>query len=324
MTTDPSAQAIGVDLGGTKMLVGVVDGSPQVLHRSEAGSLGRSSEELLVSLESELREARAACPEAASIGLGIPCTIDREHGIALGAVNLPLVDVPIRDIVAESLEMPVFVDNDANVAALAEHRFGAARGATNAILLTIGTGIGGGIIINGEVYRGTTGAAAELGHLVIDQDGPRCQGNCPNHGCVESLASGTALGREGRAAAEKNPDSALGKALAAGEEIDGRLVTEAGLDGDGTAVGVLDLIGTRIGVALSSLSNVFEPDVLVIGGGVMAAGELLLEPARAELKVRALRPNRETPVLAAELGPQAGMIGAATTAREECAGLRVA
>lgn len=324
MATDPSAQAIGVDLGGTKMLVGVVDGVPNVLHRSKAGSFGRTTEQLLNSLEAELSAAHEACPQSASIGLGIPCTIDRERGVAVGAVNLPLLDVPIRDLVSEHLGIPVYVDNDANVAALAEHRFGAARGANNVIMLTIGTGIGGGIIIDGQLYRGSTGAGAEIGHLVIDEDGPRCQGNCPNHGCVESLASGTALGREGRAAAEAHPDSALGRALAAGEEIDGRRVTVAGLAGDGVAIEVLSLVGRRIGVALSSLANVFEPDVFVLGGGVMAAGELLLEPARAELQLRALRPNRDTPVRGAELGPEAGMIGAAAMAREEFAQVSVA
>ena len=150
-------------------------------------------------------------------------------------------------------------------------------------MLTIGTGIGGGLILNGEIYRGATGAGAELGHIVIDVDGPPCQGNCPNHGCVETLASGTALGREGRAAAEREPDSALGRLLAEGETIDGKAVTEAALAGDATAIGVFDLIGSRLGVALTSFANIFEPDVIVIGGGVIAAGDLLLEPAREEL-----------------------------------------
>jgi glucokinase len=187
-------------------------------------------------------------------------------------------------------------------------------------MLTIGTGIGGGIIANGEVYRGSTGAGAELGHVVIDQAGPPCQGNCPNRGCVEVLASGTALGREGRIAAETHPESALGRALAAGEEVDGRLVTRAALDGDGIAVEVVATIGRRLGVALSSLANVFEPDVIVIGGGVSAAGELLLEPAREELRSRALAPMNETRVAAADLGPDAGMIGAAVMALD---GVRV-
>jgi glucokinase len=249
--------------------------------------------------------------------VGVPCTIDRERGLAISAVNLPLIDVPLRDLVSERLGLPTFVDNDANCAALAEHRFGAARGARNAVVLTIGTGIGGGLIVNGEVYRGSTGAGAELGHVVIDSDGPPCQGNCPNRGCVEVLASGTALGKEGRIAAEAHPDSVLGRALAAGEEVDGRAVTVAALAGDGIAVQVVATIGTRLGVALATFANIFEPDVIVIGGGAAAAGELLLGPAREELRARALPPMNETPVVAAELGPEAGMVGAATMALEE-------
>ena len=135
------------------------------------------------------------------------------------------------------------------LAALAEHRFGAARGATNAVLLTIGTGIGGGLIIDGELYRGSTGAGAELGHMVIELDGPKCQGACPSHGCAEALASGTALGHYGRDAAERDPDSALGKALAAGEEFNGPLVTEAAQAGDATAVEVVEHVGRHLGAA---------------------------------------------------------------------------
>jgi glucokinase len=245
--------------------------------------------------------------------------MDRERGIAISAVNLPLIEVPIRDLISERIGIPTFVDNDANCAALAEHRFGAARGSTNAVMLTIGTGIGGGLVLGGEVYRGSTGAGAELGHVVIDQDGPRCQGNCPNRGCVEALASGTALAREGRAAAESAPGSALGRALASSGTIEGRDVTDAALAGDEIAREVVALIGTRLGVALSSLANIFEPDVIVIGGGVAAAGDLLLDPARAELRSRALPPQHATPVVLAELGPEAGMIGAATMALEESA-----
>jgi glucokinase len=302
------------------MAVGVVDERQTVLHRATEGTFGLSLDELLDELESELREGIEAHPGVEAVGLGIPCTIDRASGHAINAVNLPIVDVAIREIVSERIGLPTFIDNDANVAALAEHRFGAARGARNAIMLTIGTGIGGGLVLGGELYRGTTGAGAELGHVVIDQAGPPCQGNCPNRGCVEVLASGTALGREGMIAAEAHPESALGKALAAGEEIDGRLVTGRAMDGDGIAVEVLATIGRRIGVALSSLANVFEPDVIVIGGGVSAAGELLLGPAREELRSRALPPMNETPVAAAELGPEAGLIGAAAMALEESAG----
>ncbi len=310
-------ETIGVDLGGTKMLVGVLDPDSRVAWESRERSTGQSEEQLVELLAREIDEARGARPGVCAVGLGIPATIDHERGVALSAVNLPIENLPIRDLAAERTGLPVFVDNDANVAALAEHLYGAARGADNAVMLTIGTGIGGGLILGGQIYRGATGAGAELGHVVIEMDGLPCQGNCPGHGCVETYASGTALGREARAAAERGPDSALGAMLAEGRELDGRAVTEAALAGDRTAIGVFELIGRRLGVALASFANIFEPEVIVIGGGVIAAGDLLLDPARSELRERALPPMKETPVRAAELGQDAGMIGAAAMARVE-------
>ena len=267
-------ETIGVDLGGTKMLVGVLSGTEQLYEQREA-SKGQTEDEL--------------------------------------------VELLVREIVSERTGLPVFLDNDGNVAALAEHLYGAARGKPDTVMLTIGTGIGGGLVLHGEIYRGSTGAGAELGHVVIQADGPPCQGNCPNHGCVESLASGTALGREARAAAESSPDSALGKALAAGKEIDGRVTTEAALAGDQTAIEIFELIGGRLGVACASLANVFQPHAIVVGGGVIAAGDLLLEPARKEIRERALDPMNKTPILEATLGNDAGMIGAAALARIELA-----
>jgi glucokinase len=311
------AEAIGVDLGGTKMLLGVLDGDSKTVWESRERSAGEGESELVELLVRELEEARSARAGVEAIGMGIPATIDHEKGIAVAAVNLPIEDLPIRDIVVERTGLPTFVDNDANVAALAEHRFGAARGTENAVMLTIGTGIGGGLILDGEIYRGSTGAGAELGHVAIQMDGPGCQGNCPNRGCVEALASGTALGREALAAAEGKPESALGKLLAEGKPVDGKAATLAAQAGDETAIEVFDLIGQRLGVALAGFANIFEPEVIVIGGGVIAAGELLLDPARRELEARALRPMNRTPVVPAELGADAGMIGAAAMARIE-------
>src|SRR5664279_366057 len=213
------------------MLVGVLDGT-DVLWESREASTGQGEDELVELLVREVNEARQARPDATAVGLGIPATIDHDRGVAVAAVNLPLEDLPIRDLISERVGLPVFVDNDANVAALAEYLFGAATGKPNVVMLTIGTGIGGGLILGGEVYRGATGAGAELGHTVIQADGPPCQGNCPNHGCVEALASGTALGREGHAAAEGAPESALGKLLAEGKPVDGHAVTDAAIAGD--------------------------------------------------------------------------------------------
>jgi glucokinase len=306
-------ETIGVDLGGTKMAVGVVDSDQKVHYQGREPSTGLSEDKLVEELARELLEAKEARPDVLAAGLGIPATIDFARGLAIHAVNLTITDVPIRDLMQERIGLPVYVDNDANVAALAEHLYGAGRGAQNVVLLTIGTGIGGGLILDGDVYRGSTGAGAELGHIVIEEDGPPCQGNCPNHGCVEALASGTAIAKAGKEAAERDPDSALGKALAEGP-IAGRTVTELALAGDGPARDVVAQAGRHIGVALSSLANIFDPDVFVIGGGVSAVGDLLLDPAREELRSRALPPMNERPVKLAELGPDAGMIGAAAMA----------
>ncbi len=306
-------ETIGVDLGGTKMAVGVVDSDQHIHYEGKESSIGLTEEKLVADLGRELLEARDARPDVLCAGLGIPATIDHDRGVAIQAVNLEISDVPLRDLMREKLGLPVYMDNDANVAALAEFLFGAGRGARNVVMLTIGTGIGGGLILDGEIYRGTTGSAAELGHIVVEEDGPPCQGNCPNHGCVETFASGTALAREGKKVAERQPDSALGKALAEGPIV-GKTVTDLAINGDPLAREIVADAGRYLGVALASLANIFDPDVIVIGGGVSVVGDLLLDPAREELTSRALPPMNRTPVQLAELGPEAGMIGAAAMA----------
>ncbi|MEZ5077038.1 MAG: ROK family protein [Solirubrobacterales bacterium] len=311
-----SVETIGVDLGGTKMLVGALAGT-ETRWESREASTGQSQEELVELLVREVGKAKAARPDVAAVGLGIPARIDRRRGLAIGAVNLPIAELPIRDLVAERVDLPVYVDNDANVAAYAEFLYGAGREATDMVMLTIGTGIGGGLILDGEIYRGGSGGGAELGHMVIDINGPPCQGSCPGRGHIESFASGTALGREGMAAAESDPDSALATILAAEGTVDGKAVTEAAQAGDPTAKEIFELVGSRLGVALTSLANIFDPQMFVFGGGVMAAGELLLAPARRELRERALTPMNEAEVVPAELGADAGMIGAAAMARTE-------
>jgi glucokinase len=309
---------IGVDLGGTKLLAGVVDADLNVHHRVHRSVHGLAQRELLDMAVEAVEEARAASAgEVAAVGFGIPCLIDQRRGMATMAVNLPLRDVPFRDLMAERLGLPVEVDNDANVAAIAEWRAGAAQGATDAVVLTIGTGIGGGLILNGAPYRGAIGAGAELGHITIDLDGPPCQGHCPNNGCLETLASGTALAREGRRIAGEQPDSALGRALADGREVTGALITELAHDGDSAAIEALTLIGTTLGVGIAGYLNVFNPDVVVIGGGVIAAGELLLAPARAEAVRRALPTmSAHARIVPAQFGTEAGLVGAAALAFE--------
>jgi glucokinase len=312
----PGRRTIGVDMGGSKLLAGAVDAELSVHHRVQRALLGLDQSELLdVAVEAVGEVSELAGGDIDAVGFGIPALIDQRTGRAVVAVNLPLRDIVFGEVMAERLDLPVFVDNDANMTALAEHRAGAAAGSSEAVILTIGTGIGGGLILRGELYRGAIGAGAELGHMVIDMNGPPCQGNCPNHGCVEAMASGTALAREALRIAGEQPESGLARELANGNALVGPLVTELAYDGDDAAIEVIELIGTRLGVAIASYVNIFNPQVVVIGGGVMAAGDLLLEPARRTVAERALPPSKdEVRIVMAEFGVEAGMIGAAALA----------
>lgn len=312
---------IGVDLGGTKLLAGAIDAGLRVHHRAQRLAQAGDRDAVLDAVVAAVEEARSAVGGVRAVGFGIPSLFDHARGIAVSTVHLPIRDVPFRDLMAERLGLPVFVDNDANCAMLAEHRTGAARGHRHALLLTLGTGIGGGIVVDDRLVRGALGSAGELGHMVIDEDGPRCQGNCPSRGCLEAFASGSAIGRDGLAAAHAHPTSALGEALARGRGITGAVVTELARAGDPTAVAVLRRAGEHLGVGIASLVNVFNPSVVVVGGGAMAAGELLLAPAREVLAERALTPSRETAhVVPAHFGADAGMLGAATLALDGIGG----
>ncbi|HEX8066980.1 MAG TPA: ROK family protein [Thermoleophilaceae bacterium] len=313
-----AGRVIGLDAGGTKLLGGVVDEALGVRHRVHRLWRGKRRDEVLDAMVEAVAEARAAAPDVGAVGFGIPSVVDAATGASEQSVHLPLDGVPFRELMRERLGLPVFVDNDANLAALAEHRVGAARGARHVVMLTLGTGIGGGLVLDGRLYRGARGGGAELGHVVVDLDGPPCQGACPGRGCLETMASGSAIGREGAAAASRDPDSALGRALAEGREVTGSLVTELARGGDTTARGVLELVGRRLGAGLAGLVNAFQPEVVVIGGGAVAAGDLLLDPAREAVVERALPAARAgVRIVPAELGDEAGMVGAAILALEE-------
>lgn len=309
---------IGVDLGGTKLLGGVVDRGLAVRARlvqdlpTPPERDGEAVYGLLIELIERLREAT---PLAVSgVGIGVPGLLDREREVVRHAVHLPWRELPLKVRLSERLGLPVFLDNDANLALLGEWEAGAARGAQDVVMLTVGTGIGGALLLDGKLYRGADGAAGELGHMVVETDGPPCGSGCPNHGCLESVASGTALAREGMRVGRATPNCALGKAVAEGREITGALVTELAHDGDRAARDVIALIGTRLGVGLANVANVFNPELIVVGGGVVGAGELLLAPAREVLQRRALPPVASVPVVRAELGSDAGMVGAAVLA----------
>jgi glucokinase len=313
----PPRRVIGIDAGGTKLLGGVVDEQMVVHHRVHRTWRGADRQETLAIFTDAVEEVRAAAPEVEAIGFGIPALVEWEAGVSRWSNHLPLDGVPFRDLMSERLGLPVLVDNDGNASMLAEARKGAAAGARHAVMISLGTGIGGGLWLNGDVYRGATGVGAEMGHSVLELHGPECPGDCPGIGCFEALVSGTAIGREGLRRAEAEPGSALGRRLASDKEITGGIVTEMAHDGDPLACEVLAEIGRRLGFGLVGLVNTFNPEVIVIGGGAVRAGELLLEPARAVIAAHALPPAREVVRLApAHFGDEAGMMGAALMALE--------
>jgi glucokinase len=338
---DRSRFVIGVDLGGTKILAGAVESV--LLERLATSALEASCAErdqpvaraglvvvrrarrstptdraaaLLDAVVELVDEVRAGLDgRVDAVGFGIPCLI--EGGRAASSVHLPLVDFPFAEAISERLGLPAVVDNDANLALLAEHRAGAAVGADHAAMLTLGTGIGGGLLLDGRIYRGSRGAAGELGHMVVWADGPDCGPGCPSRGCLESVASGTALVREaGRVAAER-PESALGRAARGGAQLTGPQVTALAQAGDPAAIDVLAALGRWLGIGIVNIANIFDPELVVIGGGVSAAGELILGPARTVLGDRALPPSaRVTRVVAAHFGADSGMLGAAVLAHD--------
>jgi glucokinase len=310
---------LAVDLGGTKLAAGLVDTTPAVVMRSVVPAVTDTQDACLASLFAQIDAMLAQAPRpVAAIGVGVASIIDFARGALVMSTNLPLSDVPLRELLRQRYALPVAIDNDATVACIGEHQWGAGAGTHEMLMLTLGTGIGGGIIIGGKPYRGLSGAAAELGHVVVDVNGPPCQGNCPNHGCLESVCSGTAIGKAALLAARENPRSALGRALAADETIDGRLASKLASEGDEIARAVLEKIGTLLGVGITGLVNIFNPELVVVGGGAAQAGDLLLEPARAVVRTRGLRPQRDQArIVAARFGEEAGLVGAAALALTE-------
>ena len=310
-----SRSIVGVDLGGTKLAVGLVDDNLGILARSIGAAATASPEACLDDIYRRLDEAAAEYGPIDAIGVGTASMVDFRGGRIVQSVNLPLRDVPLRDLLSERYGVPVAVDNDANVACLAEFRYGAGSGTSEMIMLTLGTGIGGGIVTNGSLYRGASGAAAEIGHMMIDFDGPPCRGSCPNHGCLEVYASGHAMGEAARATARAQPDSALGRALAAGDEVGGPLLSALALAGDPVATAVLDGIGAKLGLGIVSLVNIFNPELVVVGGGAAQAADVVLGAARRVVAERALQPNRDqVRIVPARHGVDAGVLGAAALA----------
>ncbi len=312
--------AVGLDLGGTKTLALVVGADGAVLGRSLRPTPQTNRNALLAVLEDAareaVREAGMGVRDVAGVGIGVPGVTDAARGILVMPPNLPADcrGLPVRDLLGERLGAPVHVDNDANAAALGEHRFGAGRGASDMIYVTLSTGIGGGVIAAGRLIRGAGHAAGEVGHMVLAHGAPdRC--GCGRYGCWEAISSGTALVRQAREAAAAGRAPRLAAALSAGA-LDARAVLAAAADGDATAAAIVARAAEFNGVGLMNLINLFGPTAIVVGGGLAHAWDRLVAPAAAWAVEHAMGVGAACRIVPAELGDLAGGMGAAALVTE--------
>ena len=308
---------LGVDVGGTKVAVAAVEGVTVRDSLEEPTELG-STAELLDGIEQAVRDLIERAGEPEAIGVGVPSQIDYDTGTVETSVNIPLTGVPLRDELSRRFGVPVFVDNDANCAALAEAHI---LGEDNLVMLTLGTGVGGGVVNGGMTFRGAHGLGAELGHFTLNPDGPPCPGSCPNRGCIEAYCSGQALERDATELAVDKPDSRLAGCIGEDGKVSGRELVSAAEGGDPDALLIFENFARMLGIALAGYVNVFEPDRLAIGGGVSRASHLFLERAEQEAGARALPALwRRVTIALAEVGADAGVIGAAVLAGQEVHG----
>ena len=314
--------AIGIDIGGTKVAGGVVDASGVISHRVRRDTPHRSTsprvvEDTIVKAVEELL-AHVDVDDVIAVGIGAAGFVAEDRATVVFAPHLSWRNEPLREALAHRIDLPITVDNDANAAAWAEATFGAARGESHVIVITLGTGIGGALIIDGQVQRGRYGIAGEFGHMQVVPGGVRCE--CGNRGCWEQYASGNALVREARAMIDAGSPVVVDLLHRLGGDpsgLTGPFITEAARDGDATARELLADIGEWLGIGLANLAAAFDPGLFVIGGGVSAADEMLIAPAREaftrQLPGRGYRPQAR--IVRAVLGSDAGLIGAAELAR---------
>jgi glucokinase len=307
--------AIGLDIGGTKIAGGVVDRQGNVHAELEEPTPAHSGAVVIATILLGLVERLRVDRDVAAVGVGAAGLVRWPEGRMLWAPNNAYRNWAIRDELERETGLPAVVDNDANVAGFAEARLGE-ESYDHMLFLTVGTGVGGGIVLDGEIYRGPTGMGAEFGHMIVDPLGPPC--GCGLRGCLEAVASGTALTRMGREAAAADPNGAIAHLGRAAGEVTGHTVTAAAEQGDPVARDLFTRLGRWLGVGIASLTTIFEVEAVVIGGGVIRTGDLLLTPARAALREYAYAGDARgvPPVLPATFGSAAGMIGAALLALE--------
>jgi len=302
-----------VDVGATKIAAAVVSPEGKVLSRVRYPT-PNSRSTLLQTLAQGISKV-SECFEVTGVGLGVPGLILTQENKVIFSPNLRVIEgIPLKDELEPKVGLPVAVENDNNAATWGEFRFGAGSEAKHLLFVGLGTGIGGGIVMYGQLLRGAQGAGGELGHVTVQATGPRCA--CGNRGCLEAFASGSAIGRRAREVASERPGSALGQ-LAAERKLLGEDVTDLAREGDEGALSVLKEAGRWLGIGLAGFVNILNSEVVVVGGGAMEAGELILKAARREVQLRALSPSRElVEVREAALGPDSGVLGAAALAQD--------
>lgn len=311
---------IGIDLGGTNIAAGVVDSDYKILAKASTPTKRpRSCREICadmaaVSLKA-VAEAGLTIDDIESVGVGAPGQINSADGIIEYSNNLDFYNEPVADYIREHINKPVFVENDANAAAYGEFVAGSAKGTHNAVCITLGTGVGGGIIINDKIYSGFNYAGAEIGHMVIDVNGPKC--SCGRNGCLEVFSSATGLIRMTKEALDANSDSKMHEMM--GDHVSGRLAFNAMRAGDEAAKGVVDKYIRHLAAGIANTINIFQPEILCIGGGVCNEGDALMIPLREAIKeeVYSKRSEKNTEVVRASLGNDAGLIGAAFLGRDK-------
>ncbi len=310
---------VGGDLGGTRFRVALADGEGHLLHRSGiATEASRGLQATLERIKGSIRETIALAPgKVAQIAIAAPGPLDPWKGIIFTPPNLPgWVEVPFKDVLEDAFGIPVSIGNDCNLAAMAEWRFGAGRGSNHIVYMTVSTGVGGGVIDNGKLLLGYGGGAAEVGHMTIDMDGPRC--NCGNYGDVEALASGTAIARRAVEAIKAGGQSTIVELAGGLDRVSAEHVVAAARQGDEVALRVMRRAGYCLGVGVANLMMVYDPQLIVLGGGVMNARDLLFEEMYRAIGERAMASFRERcRVTIAELGDDVGIYGAIALALHE-------
>ncbi|MCS7295451.1 MAG: ROK family protein [Chloroflexota bacterium] len=314
-----TAAVLAVDLGATRMRAAAVSAAGVLRGRAERRTPeGSDPESVVAALVDLLRSVRERAPEAEAVCVAAAGLVAGDEGRIVVAPNIPgFRDIPLAALLTERLGLPAFVENDASAAALGEFRFGAGRGVRHLLHATLGTGIGGGIVIDGRLYRGAKGFAGEIGHIILDPSGPRC--GCGARGCLEALASGTAFAQRARRLVESGKAPILAE-LTAGREPTGEDLLAAARAGDLAAEAEIRNGGHMLGLGLASLLNVLNPDELTLSGGLLAMGELLLEPMRRAMRALPYGPAAGTAIRLTELGDDAGLLGAAAVAFERLEG----